>query len=81
MTKGLLPPVDIFLTLMWAQVKGLLEKGANPQAVDKKGVSALHFGCGQGRLGVVQFLWSRGVELDSEDPGACLDPAKKFSHN
>jgi ankyrin repeat protein len=50
-------------------VKGLLERGADPEAVDKKNVSALHFACGQGRLGVVQFLWSRGVELDSEDPG------------
>jgi hypothetical protein len=50
-------------------VKGLLERGADPKAVDKKNVSALHFACGQGRQGVVQFLWSRGVELDSEDPG------------
>lgn len=50
-------------------MKGLLERGANPQAVDKQNVSALHFACGQGRLEAVQFLWSRGVELDSEDPG------------
>lgn len=54
------------------QVKGLLDKGANSGAIDKKGISALHFACGQGRLEVVKFLWSRGVELDCEDPGKAV---------
>lgn len=50
-------------------MKGLLDRGANITAADKQGVSALHFACGQGRLEVVKFLWSRGAELDGEDPG------------
>lgn len=43
--------------------------GADATACDKRRVSALHYACGQGRLEVVRFLWSRGVELDAEDPG------------
>ena len=50
------------------QVKALLEQGADPEATDKRKVNALHFACGQGRLEVVSFLWSRGIELDAEDP-------------
>ena len=50
-------------------MKGLLDQGADLNAVDKQKISALHFACGQGRLEVIQFLWSRGVELDAEDPG------------
>ncbi len=60
--------------LLTDQVKGLLERGADPAAVDKQNVSALHFACGQGRLQVVQYLWSRGVEVDCEDSGADLLP-------
>ena len=43
--------------------------GANITATDKRKISALHYACGQGRLAVVKFLWSRGTELDYEDPG------------
>ncbi len=46
--------------------------GAELTAKDKKGISALHYACGQGRLDVVKFLWSKGVDLDSDDPGACV---------
>ena len=58
------------------QVKALLEQGADPEATDKQKVNALHFACGQGRLEVVKFLWSRGIELDAEDPSeltCCFD--------
>ena len=59
------------------QVKGLLDKGANITATDKQGISALHFACGQGRVETVKFLWSRGAELDAEDPGGWLVPGKE----
>lgn len=50
-------------------MKGLLEQGADPESTDKRKVSALHYACGQGRLEVIKFLWTRGIELDAEDPG------------
>ena len=52
----------------------LLELGADAGACDKRRVSGLHYACGQGRLEVVRFLWSRGAELDAEDPGTSLSP-------
>ena len=54
------------------KVKQLIEKGADPTAVDKRQVSALQYACAQGRLEVVRFLWTKGVELDGEDPGEQL---------
>ena len=56
--------------------------GAEATACDKRRVSALHYACGQGRLEVVRFLWSRGVELDAEDPGTSqtLNPHSHLSH-
>lgn len=60
--------------LRHAQVERLLELGADAGACDKRRVSGLHYACGQGRLEVVRFLWSRGVELDAEDPGAPHEP-------
>lgn len=51
------------------QVQQLLEMGADAHAKDKRGISALHYASGQGRLEVLQFLWSRGLELDADDPG------------
>ena len=51
------------------QVKQLVDLGVDVKAVDKRKVGALHYACGQGRLEVVHFLWSRGLELDAEDPG------------
>jgi hypothetical protein len=53
------------------QVEELMDMGADLTAKDKKGISALHYACGQGRLEVVKFLWSKGVDLDLEDPGTC----------
>ncbi len=52
------------------QVQQLVEMGADAGARDKRGVGALHYACGQGRLEVVKFLWSKGLDLDAEDPGA-----------
>ncbi len=51
------------------QVQQLLEMGADVHAKDKSGISALHYASGQGRLEVLQFLWSRGLDLDADDPG------------
>ena len=51
------------------QVQQLVEMGADAGARDKRGVGALHYACGQGRLEVVKFLWSKGLDLDAEDPG------------
>lgn len=56
-------------------------------AKDKKGVSALHYAAGQGRLEVIKFLYSKGVDLDSDDPGMsactifCLIPAFYLDHS
>ena len=43
--------------------------GADVTAKDKKGISALHYAAGQGRLEVLQYLWSKGLDLDADDPG------------
>ena len=43
--------------------------GADVTAKDKKGISALHYASGQGRLEVLQYLWSKGLDLDADDPG------------
>ena len=51
------------------QVQQLLEMGADVTAKDKKGISALHYASGQGRLEVLQYLWSKGLDLDADDPG------------
>lgn len=53
----------------YMQVQQLLEMGADVGAKDKKGISALHYASGQGRLEVLQFLWSKGLDLDADDPG------------
>ena len=59
------------------QVQQLLEMGADIGAKDKRGISALHYASGQGRLEVLQYLWSKGLDLDADDPGAAslLTPA------
>ena len=48
--------------------------GADIGAKDKRGISALHYASGQGRLEVLHFLWSKGLELDADDPGAASLP-------
>ena len=61
-------------TVCHLQVQQLLEMGADIGAKDKRGISALHYASGQGRLEVLQFLWSKGLELDADDPGAASLP-------
>lgn len=51
------------------QTKKLLEMGAEVTARDKKGYTPLHFAAGQGRLDIVNFLWSKAAETEAEDPG------------
>jgi len=52
------------------QVEQLVEMGADPAAKDAKGLDSMHFAAAHGQLDVVRFLWTKGVELDSEDAGA-----------
>lgn len=47
----------------------LVEMGAEPAAKDAKGLDSMHFAAAHGQLDVVRFLWTKGVELDSEDAG------------
>ena len=58
------------------QVQQLLEMGADVTAKDKRGISALHYASGQGRLEVLQFLWSKGLDLDADDPGLYFQPVQ-----
>jgi ankyrin repeat protein len=53
----------------YMQVEQLMERGADVTAKDKRGISALHYAAGQGRLEIIKLLWSKGVDLDSDDPG------------
>ena len=53
----------------------LTEEGADLGCKDKQGLTPLHFAAGRGYLGVVQFLWSKGAEVDAEAPGKHLRPA------
>jgi hypothetical protein len=57
------------------QVEVLTEEGADLGCKDKQGLTPLHFAAGRGYLGVVQFLWSKGAEVDAEAPGKHLRPA------
>ena len=55
------------------QVEQLVEMGADPAAKDAKGLDSMHFAAAHGQLDVVRFLWTKGVELDSEDAGVPSD--------
>ncbi len=55
------------------QAQDILEMGAEISARDKKGLGLVHFAAAHGHLDTVQFLWSKGAQLDMEAPGAtCL---------
>ena len=56
------------------QVEALLERGADSSARDKQGLSTMHFAAAHGQLEVARFLWTKGVELDSEGPGDARSP-------
>ena len=53
--------------------KALLEMGAVLEFRDKQGRRAVHFAAAHGKLEVVQYLWSKGAEMDAED--LCERPA------
>lgn len=46
-----------------------MELGAALDHKDKKGLTALHYAAGSGRLEVVRYLWTKGAEVDAESPG------------
>lgn len=48
--------------------KQLLEAGALPGTTDKEGLGAAHFSAAHGKTDMLTYLWSKGLELDSEDP-------------
>jgi hypothetical protein len=58
----------------------LLDMGADTEARDKKGLLPMHFAAAHGKLEVVKFLWSKGAEIDAEDPGAFQPLRKAPSH-
>ena len=49
-----------------------METGADPATADAKGLAGMHFAAAHGQLDIVRFLWTKGVEVDSEDPGTQL---------
>lgn len=56
----------------------LMEWGAQPGAADKQGLTSAHFAAAHGKADLLAFLWSKGVELDAEDPGTGSQP---FAHH
>lgn len=52
-----------------SEAQQLLDMGAQPGTQDKGGLSGAHFAAAHGKQDVLSFLWSKGVELDGEDPG------------
>ncbi len=46
----------------------LLDWGAQPGTADKGGLGSAHFAAAHGKQAVLAFLWSKGVEVDGEDP-------------
>lgn len=51
------------------QVKELIHRGADLNAKDSSGRSALHLAAARGRMEVVQYLWSKALDLENEDRG------------
>lgn len=55
-----------------SEAQKLLDMGAQPGTQDKSGLTSAHFAAAHGKKEVLSFLWSKGVELDGEDPGKAL---------
>lgn len=53
---------------MLSEAQQLLDMGAQPGTQDKGGLTSAHFAAAHGKKDVLSFLWSKGVELDGEDP-------------
>lgn len=51
----------------------LLEAGALLDSRDKEGLGAAHFAAAHGKADLLAYLWSKGVELDGEDPSDFSD--------
>ena len=56
--------------MVLTKVVELVKREADVKAKDKKKVSALHYACGRGRLEVVKYFQTKGVDLDVEDARA-----------
>ena len=55
-----------------AEAQQLMDMGAQPGTQDKGGLSSTHFAAAHGKENMLSFLWSKGVELDGEDPSELL---------
>ena len=64
------------LSAVASQVVELAARDADLGARDKKRTSALHFASGRGRLELVQYFASKGLDLDVEDSSAPLMHAR-----
>lgn len=49
------------------QAVELLAQGAEPGFRDKKGLTPAHFAAAHGHLDLLQYLATKGVDLDAED--------------
>ncbi|KAI8114259.1 hypothetical protein M9434_002385 [Picochlorum sp. BPE23] len=52
---------------LFDDVKELIHRGADLNAKDSSGRSALHLAAARGRMEVVQYLWSKALDLENED--------------
>ena len=53
-----------------AQVKELVGRGGCVMETrDRGGRCGMHLSAGRGRLEVVEYLWSKGLDVDVEDKG------------
>jgi ankyrin repeat protein len=55
-----------------SEAQQLMDMGAQPGTQDKGGLSSAHFAAAHGKEHMLSFLWSKGVELDGEDPSEML---------
>jgi ankyrin len=58
-----------------SEAQQLMDMGAQPGTQDKGGLSSAHFAAAHGKENMLSFLWSKGVELDGEDPSELLLPS------
>jgi ankyrin repeat protein len=61
-----------------SEAQQLMDMGAQPGTQDKGGLSSAHFAAAHGKDNMLSFLWSKGVELDGEDPSELLMPSDQI---